>query len=126
MLVRLFMALGAVGIPRLTMKLLMDGRVPLGLKLVLPAALVYVISPIDLLPDMLTPFGRIDDIIAVGIALAVFIGLSPRQVVLEHIQTVRSGRPAPRADSRADPEVVEGKYRFVEDPDDLRNHSQDQ
>ena len=76
------------GLPRLVFRLLLDRRVPLITKLILPAAIVYLVSPIDLFPDVVFPFGRLDDIIALIIAPVLFIALSPRRVVLEHMGRV--------------------------------------
>src|SRR5438128_2440845 len=47
---------------RLAFRLLRDERVPTIAKLVVPAALVYVASPLDLIPDLIPILGQVDDI----------------------------------------------------------------
>jgi len=55
----------------LLLRLLRDERVPLGSKLVALLALGYVLSPIDLLPELiLGPLGLVDDILVVSAALS--------------------------------------------------------
>jgi len=47
---------------KLVVRLLGDRRVPVRKKVLLGAALLYVISPIDLIPDFIVGFGRVDDV----------------------------------------------------------------
>jgi len=71
---------------KLFYRLFLDIRVPIYLKLFLIGTLLYVISPIDFIPEMLLPIiGGIDDIILSVICLRVFLDWSPKEVVLEHI-----------------------------------------
>ncbi len=100
------------GIPRLVFSLLMDKRVPLAVKAILPATLAYLIIPSDLLPDFVTPIGRIDDVLVLIVGTLAFLTLAPKRVVSEY-----TGRGRVDEDSGVDGEVVEGKYRYVEDPD---------
>ena len=44
-------------IPGLVFRLMLDRRVPLRLKLIIPSAVLYLISPIDLLPDLFPILG---------------------------------------------------------------------
>lgn len=98
------------GLPRLIVKLALDRRVPLMTKLILPFAVVYFVSPIDLFPDFILPYGRLDDLLALVAAPLLFIGLSPRAVVLEHM-----GRgPADEDDAP----MVETTARQVDDKPD--------
>jgi uncharacterized membrane protein YkvA (DUF1232 family) len=106
------------GIPRLVFRLMMDGRVPLMLKLILPATLVYVISPFDIVPDFLPALGRIDDLLAVILGLVLFVALAPRDVVSEHIRSGRRGDDEDQSgdkDRRSQDQVIDGSYRFLDD-----------
>jgi uncharacterized membrane protein YkvA (DUF1232 family) len=85
------------GLPRLILKLVMDSRVPALTKLILPAAVIYWLSPIDFFPDVFFPFGKLDDLIALGAAPLAFIALSPRAVVLEHMGRTPALEPEPEA-----------------------------
>lgn len=95
--------------------LMLDRRVPLRLKLLLPAALIYLISPIDLVPDIVPLLTHIDDVIVIVLALAMFLSLAPREVVLEHMRRARGGS-VENGDRRPEEKVIEGSYR-IEDED---------
>ncbi len=53
----------------LLIRLIRDPRVDRGLKIQLMAVSAYVISPIDLVPDFLLPFGLVDDAVALALVL---------------------------------------------------------
>ena len=70
---------------RLYIRLMRDGRVPLKAKLLVVGALFYLISPIDLMPDMLLPIiGQLDDVMVLWFAFRGLVRLSPPDVVAEH------------------------------------------
>ncbi len=104
-------------IPGLVFRLMLDRRVPLRLKLIIPAAVLYLVSPIDLLPDLFPILGHTDDLIVIILALASFLLMTPRNVLNEYL----TGHPAdPSADTDARDSrgnVIEGQYRHVEDED---------
>jgi uncharacterized membrane protein YkvA (DUF1232 family) len=70
---------------RLTWRLLFDDRVSGWLKLIPPLTLAYVLSPVDILPDVMLGFGQLDDIAVLLIGIKAFIELAPREVVREHL-----------------------------------------
>ena len=110
-------------IPGLVFRLMLDRRVPLRLKLIIPAAVLYLISPIDLLPDLFPVLGHTDDLIVIILALASFLLMTPRSVLQEHL----TGRPAesPPTDTGAGQpreKVIEGQYRHVEDEDEPKRN----
>ena len=63
MVMRLLLSSGIRGAARLVFALMRDRRVPLAAKLILPAAVVYVVLPIDILPDIIPVLGQIDDLV---------------------------------------------------------------
>jgi len=72
---------------RLAWRLYKDRRVPGWVKLIPVAGLVYLLSPIDLLPDFLIPgLGELDDLTVVLLSLKAFVDLSPPDVVSDHLQ----------------------------------------
>ncbi|MBR61162.1 MAG: hypothetical protein CL904_00670 [Dehalococcoidia bacterium] len=93
-------------IPSLTIRLMLDKRVSLRSKLIIPVALIYFFSPIDLIPDIILPFGRIDDIICLVLAPIFFICTCPLDVVKEYIG---GNKKQGKKDS-----VLEADYRHVE------------
>jgi uncharacterized membrane protein YkvA (DUF1232 family) len=54
---------------RLVRGLLADGRVPLGVRLALVGLLVWLISPIDLVPEFIPVLGPIDDAVVAVLVL---------------------------------------------------------
>ena len=78
----------ALLLPDLTVlltRLLRDPRVPRGPKLVALLGLGYVLSPIDLLPEIvLGPIGLIDDILVVSAALSLLLNDVHPDVVRAH------------------------------------------
>jgi len=76
---------------RLFWRLVKDQRVSLWAKSILVLALVYVVAPIDLIPDI-TPFiGEIDDLALVVLACRTFLSLCPQDVVREHVERIEHG-----------------------------------
>jgi len=66
-------------------RLLRDPRVPLRSKIVAVAGLGYVLSPIDLVPEIfLGPFGLVDDLLVVGTALSQLLHDVHPDVVRSH------------------------------------------
>ena len=70
---------------RLAWRLFWDQRVPLWTKLIPPAVMAYVISPIDIIPDVALGLGQLDDIAVLLLGLKLFIELAPPEVVREHL-----------------------------------------
>ncbi len=114
----LYQLLSMTGIPRLVFRLMMDRRVPLWTKFIIPAGIVYLILPLDVLPDMVPALGRIDDLLAIIFSVGLFLALAPGKAVTEHIR----GTP-PEGDDDSDDDspksdVVDGSFRYLEDDDE--------
>jgi len=97
---------------RLVWRLTFDKRVSIFLRASVPLALLYVISPYDILRDRIPILGRFDDLIILGLALLLLTKLAPPNVVDEHMDRVpESNRPEDK-----DPEkVVDGSSRLIDD-----------
>jgi len=78
----------ALLLPDLTVllfRLLREPQVPLRAKLIALAGVGYILSPIDLLPEIvLGPFGLLDDLIVVGAALSRVLNHVHPDVVRSH------------------------------------------
>ena len=61
-----------------------DPRVSVKRKTFAAAAMIYVVSPIDLIPDFIAGIGQLDDLIVVAIALNHLIDGAGREIVEEH------------------------------------------
>ncbi len=69
---------------QLVWRLLQDPRVPGWIKLVPLFTLIYLISPIDLVPDFLVGPGQLDDLGILLLGLWVFLRLVPRDVLRQY------------------------------------------
>jgi uncharacterized membrane protein YkvA (DUF1232 family) len=70
---------------RLLWRMARDPQVPLRAKAVLPAIAAYVVMPVDIIPDFIPVLGQLDDIVVVGLGLALFVRLTPQDVVESHL-----------------------------------------
>jgi len=86
---------------RLILRLLRDRRVAIWPKLIVPATIVYLLSPIDLLPDPILGLGQIDDFAVILIGMKLFVELCPTRIVREHLDALSS--------------VINGSYRVLEE-----------
>jgi len=70
---------------KLILRLMSDKEVNFLLKLLPIAALVYVVSPVDLLPGLMLPvIGALDDAAVLWLGTTVFVALCPDEVVQKH------------------------------------------
>ncbi len=92
---------------QLVWRLLLDPRVPILPKLIIPAVIVYVVSPIDLIPDPTPVLGQLDDLGVTFFGIRFFIELCPADVVLEHRRAIAGEATSGRRD------YVDATYRVV-------------
>jgi uncharacterized membrane protein YkvA (DUF1232 family) len=76
---------------RLAWRLLWDSRVPVWAKIIPFIGLVYVISPIDFIPDPILGLGQLDDIGVLLLGLRLFVELVPEEIVLQHLEAMGFG-----------------------------------
>lgn len=90
----------------LSFRLLLDRRVDAGYKLIPFLGVLYVLSPIDLMPELLLgPLGVFDDIGVVVLALETFIRMAPTNVVDEHRNHLGGEATGQNED------IIEGNYK---------------
>ena len=97
---------------RLVWRLSFDKRVPLILRALLPVAIIYAVSPFDLVPDRLPILGRFDDLIFIALSLLLLVKLSPKEVVDEHNGVAP---PSNRPEEKDPKNVVDGSGRIIDD-----------
>ena len=98
---------------RLTVRLLREPGVPLLIKALPVLAALYVISPLDFVPDFLPVLGQLDDLGVILIALEAFLKLCPAGAVDFHRAAMAQGRkyyPMPLAG-----EVIDVEFRREKD-----------
>ncbi len=60
---------------------LADPRTPSSVKFLIGAALIYWVSPIDLIPDFIPIIGQLDDVIIVPVLIFLALRLVPQEVL---------------------------------------------
>lgn len=65
-------------------RLLRDPRVPGKSKVIVFATLAYLVTPIDLVPDIVPVLGQTEDLLLIAFALNRLIKVAGEDVVLEH------------------------------------------
>lgn len=110
---------------RLVYKLFLDPEVPIYLKVLPVAAIVYLLLPFDFLPDVIPGIGQLDDITILIVGAKMFIDMAPHEVVERHLQGMRvHGDNISAGDEQTvdelyanDPDVIEGI--IIEDKNDV-------
>jgi uncharacterized membrane protein YkvA (DUF1232 family) len=100
---------------RLIWGLARDRRTPLHLKLLLGAALAYLVTPIDLIPDALPIIGQADDLTVLLLVLDLFIANAPEEVRREHLERARNGTARLDHDLERLREVLGDRYDRIRD-----------
>ncbi|MCY3944724.1 MAG: YkvA family protein [Anaerolineaceae bacterium] len=70
---------------KLLRRLLLDERVPLWQKAIPVAAALYLVAPLDLIPDFLPLVGQLDDLAVLLGSLRLFRSLVPPALIEEHL-----------------------------------------
>jgi uncharacterized membrane protein YkvA (DUF1232 family) len=93
----------------LAIRLVRDPAVPAYLKAVPFAALAYVLSPLDFLPDFIPIVGQLDDIGILILGLKAFLRLCPSDAVAFHREAIVQHRPfAPMSPAER---VIDAEFR---------------
>jgi uncharacterized membrane protein YkvA (DUF1232 family) len=69
---------------KLLYRLLKDSRVPLAEKALLVGTIVYVVSPLDFIPDVIPFIGEVDDLYLVALSLLRLLSRTSDNVLQEH------------------------------------------
>ena len=79
---------------RLTWRLARDPRTPLRAKLILGAGVLFVISPINWIPNFVPVLGQIEDVALLSLAMELFLRNVPEYLKAEHRAAIgrREGR----------------------------------
>ncbi len=105
---------------QLAWKLIRDGRVSPWLRFGIPALVgLYLISPVDFLPDAVLGLGQLDDLAIIWLGLQMLLRVTPRSIVNEYRNRAPAQRPTsqtnPSDNNKAsDADVVDASYRVVD------------
>jgi len=75
----------------LVRRLFRDRRVPWWAKALLPALAVYLVMPIDLVPDFIPVIGYLDDLVVLLLVATLLFRAVPRRVIEENVESLESG-----------------------------------
>jgi uncharacterized membrane protein YkvA (DUF1232 family) len=76
---------------RLALRLVRDPRVPMTAKMIFGATVLYLLSPVDVVPDWLPFVGQADDFLALLTGLNLFLRACPKWLVSEHEDAIDGG-----------------------------------
>ncbi len=95
---------------KLIWRLIRDRRVSPWLKIIPVAGLIYLISPLDLIPDIALPvIGELDDAAVLWLTNYLFIELCPPNIVQEHVNALNASTGKDEQDDVVDADSVELK-----------------
>lgn len=100
---------------RLVWGLARDPRVPIGLKGILIAALAYLVTPLDLIPDAVPIIGQADDLTVLLLVLDLFIHNAPAEVRREHLERAHNGTAQLDSDLARLRELMGTRYDRIRD-----------
>ena len=77
---------------RLALALARDSRIPLAVRAIPPGLVLYLATPIDLIPDFIPVVGHLDDALIAIVGVGLLLRFTPRDVLDEHIARLEGGR----------------------------------
>ena len=100
---------------RLVYYLLRDPDVPFYLKLLPFAGFVYLLSPVDFVPDVFIGLGQLDDLTVLLVGAKIFIELAPPHIVAKHREIIRADDGLLQSDDVAEAIIIDGEHEKVVD-----------
>jgi len=96
---------------RLTWALLRDPRVPIWAKAIPVIGIIYVLSPLDFIPDVVIGLGQLDDLAIVIAGMRLFAAVVPQDIVEQHRAEI-AGKPL---------DIIQGTGYNVTDDEKVKN-----
>jgi uncharacterized membrane protein YkvA (DUF1232 family) len=81
---------------RLLLAVARDPRIPLAVRAIPPALVLYLAMPIDVIPDFIPVLGHLDDALIVVIGLGLLLRFVPRDVLDEHVERLEPAEAGTR------------------------------
>lgn len=89
---------------RLALALAKDRRVPRLLRGIPPALVLYLASPIDIIPDFIPVIGYADDVVVVAVGVGLLLRFTPPVVLEEHVARLEApAAPASLPEAQSEP-----------------------
>ena len=97
---------------RLTWALFRDPRVPIWAKAIPIIGIIYVLSPLDFIPDVIIGIGQLDDLAIVIGGMRLFAAVVPQDIVEQHRAEI-AGKPL---------DIIQGTgYKVTPDDEKVKN-----
>lgn len=101
---------------KLISRLLADRRISVFLKIIPVGALVYLFSPVDLVPNAVLPVvGMLDDAAILWLASYTFLEMVPTDILKEHLRNLVSNNEiidqAAQAEANKEDDIIDGEVR---------------
>src|SRR3990172_13122919 len=80
---------------RLALALVRDPRVPLLLRALPPALVLYLAMPLDIILDFIPVIGHLDDALVLLLGIVLLLRFTPRAVLEEHVARLEATRDQP-------------------------------
>lgn len=110
---------GLVKQVRLVWRLLNDKRVSEWVKLIPLAGVIYFLSPIDLIPDLMFPgLGELDDLAVILLSLRLFVNTCPPGIVREHLEALIGRQDEQVGDERPSSTYIDASYRVLDEDEE--------
>ena len=106
---------------KLIVRLIADRRVSPWLKILPIGGILYLLSPLDIIPDIAFPIiGELDDLAILWLTNHFFIELCPPEIVREHVKALVSNTDIIEEEQNKaaanTPDVIDGEVKDVSDP----------
>ncbi len=72
--------------------ILFDRQTPLYVKLILAVGLLYILVPVDIIPDTIPLFGWLDDLAIASFLVALALKLVPKEVMVRVKNKISGGK----------------------------------
>lgn len=110
---------GLVKQARLVWRLLNDKRVSEWVKLIPLVGVIYFLSPIDLIPDLMFPgLGELDDLAVILLSLRLFVNTCPPGIVREHLEALIGRQGGQSGDERPSSTYIDASYRVLDEDEE--------
>ncbi len=76
---------------RLALALVRDSRIHLAVRAIPPGLILYLATPIDVIPDFIPVLGHVDDVIILVVGVGLLLRFTPRDVLEEHVSRLETG-----------------------------------
>jgi uncharacterized membrane protein YkvA (DUF1232 family) len=87
-----------------------DRRVPLRARMIPPVVVLYLASPLDIIPDFIPVIGQLDDVLVLAVGIRLLLGFTPRTIVEERLRELE-GRTEARPNHIPDEPRVEDERK---------------